>query len=398
MLATRDARPHHARRCDEPHKTRLARMNWWQRVGYYRAALLLWAVPLAVITVMVIARPHKRTVFPLYREASLAWMGQAPLYEGPSGMNYLPCFAVLFAPIAVLPTPVADLAWRYLMAALLIAGLWRMARAISEEGAPQRFLVATVLVLPLSLGALRNGQANAMFAALSLLAAAALAARQWNLAAVWLTLSLAVKPLGAVFLALAMTLFPPVRWRVLLGVFALVVLPFVFAPATYAIEQYQAFGENIRACSQVTEHRFADLNGILRTFGAELPPRVALLLRAGAGLATVLFCWVGGKRLSGSAQALWAYALATGYLMLFNPMTETNSYVIAVPAMAFWAERFFSQRETRATGWLLAAIVVALSVFSPLRSSFKLFWYPALTLVFVVALSGWALRRKPEAT
>jgi hypothetical protein len=373
-------------------------MSFLERFGFRRAALLLWVIALVVITALVVTRPEKRTLIPLYREASLNWLCGEALYQGPGGMNYLPCFAVLFTPVAVLPTPVADLVWRYLIAFLLIGGLWRLSRSVSEEGAERRFLMATALAMPLCLGVLRNGQANGMIAALTIQAVAALAWRQWTLATVCMVLALAVKPLGMVFIGLAVVMYPPVRWRTAIGVVALAVFPFLFTSPAYVIEQHRAFLDNIRSCAQVGEHRFADINGIVRTFGGELPARVATVLRAVAGLLTLALCWFGWRRLSGALQALWLYALATVYLMLFNPMNETNSYVIVVPALALWAERVLSQTATRTDGWVLAGIVIAISVFSPLRSDFKLFWYPTMTIVFAGLLTTLVFRRKLEAT
>ena len=43
-------------------------------------------------------------------------------------MNYLPHFAVLFAPFQKLPAPVGDILWRAGAAALLAFGLWRLAK------------------------------------------------------------------------------------------------------------------------------------------------------------------------------------------------------------------------------------------------------------------------------
>jgi len=131
---------------------------------------------------------------------------------------------------------------------------------------------------------------------------------------------------------------------------------------------------------------------MLRTFGAEIPSAVSIAMRVVAGALTALVWWWTGRRMEEPQRGLWLYLLATAYLMLFNPMTETNSYVIAVPALALWAERVLSEPGGRAMGWVLAGIVVAMSAFSPTRSSFKLFWYPAMTMLFL-GLVSWFLWR-----
>ena len=43
------------------------------------------------------------------------------------------------------------------------------------------------------------------------------------------------------------------------------------------------------------------------------------------------------RRLGEPFRAMFLLALSTSYLMLFNPMNESNSYVILAPALGLWA-------------------------------------------------------------
>jgi hypothetical protein len=180
---------------------------------------------------------------------------------------------------------------------------------------------------------------------------------------------------------LAPLVYRKLFWPLVASLIVLAALPFALGAPAYVLEQHRAFVANLRFCSTVTTHRFADLNGMLRTFGLELPSAISLAVRMAAGVATA-FVWWCARRMEEPRRALWLYLLATTYLMLFNPMTETNGYVVVVPALALWAERVLSEPASRTLGWVLVGIVVAMSVFSPTRSPFKLFWYPAMTMVF----------------
>src|SRR5207244_3147947 len=86
----------------------------------------------------------------------------------------------------------------------------------------------------------------------------------WRISAAVMALALAVKPLGLVLLMLAPVVYAPLRWRLAVAMAGFVLFPFLFAPPGYVVEQHRSFSANIKACAEVTEHRFADINGILR--------------------------------------------------------------------------------------------------------------------------------------
>ncbi|MCX6907615.1 MAG: hypothetical protein NTY01_06180, partial [Verrucomicrobia bacterium] len=135
----------------------------------------------------------------------------------------------------------------------------------------------------------------------------------------------------------------------------------------------------------------ADLNGIIRTFGMELHGSVSKLMRVLAGGAVLGVWWLGARRWADPLRAMWLYALAASYLMLFNPMTEANSYVIIAPAFGLWVAWALGNPETRRIGWALACMALSMgllpTVFRPLFGNyFALFWYPTMTIFFVAAL------------
>lgn len=351
------------------------------------AAWALWVVPVLVIAILVAAAPEKRTVTHLYHDAVVRWWHRVGIYDGPRGMNYLPHFAVLFTPFHLPPRVVGDILWRAAAAAGLAAGLWLFCGAISGPDRRRAFVLVTLLTLPLSLPALRNGQANAHLGAALLLAAWCLKARRWWAATVLLYLATAIKPLGIAGIGLAWAAYPQLWWRLAVGMPILAAFPFLFGPRAYVSTQYLAFLENLRQAAEVTVHHFADLNGLLRTFGIPLSGMASLGVRALAGVLVMGLCWTASRRTAEPLRSLVWLSATASYLMLFNPMTEANSYVILAPALGLVAWGLMRAGEKK-LGWLLAGMLLTMGLLPNLLrpflgNAFALAWHPAMTLGFL---------------
>jgi hypothetical protein len=282
----------------------------------------------------------------------------------------------------------------------LAAALWLFCGEKCGPGRVKAFVIVSAITLPLCLPALQFGQANAQLGAVLLLAAWCLRAQRWSAAVVLLWLATCIKPLGLAALGLAWAAYPHLWWRLALGLPVFLGLPFLFATPAYAWTQYLAAWENLRQCSEVAEHRFADLNGLLRTFGTALTGKASLAARALAGGALMLVCWRTAQREIEPRRSLVWLGCAAGFLMLFNPMSEENSYVILAPAlglMAWWA----FNAGAKQTAWLFAAMVLTMGLLpEPLRplwgNRFALAWHPAMTIVFL-AIILWQARKPADA-
>ncbi len=359
--------------------------------GWRAAAWALWLLPFLIIAILVAARPEKRSVTPIYHDAVNRWWHREGLYNGPWGFNYLPQFAVLFGPFHLPPRVVGDIVWRGIAAAGLAAGLGIFCGAISGPDRLRAFVLVTLCALPVSLPALRNGQANAHLGATLLLVAFCLKASRWWAATLLLCLATTIKPLGLVAVGLAWVMYPQLWWRLALGLPILAVFPFLFGPPDYVSSQYLASLENSRQCLEVTEHRFADLNGLLRTFGIALTGKVSLGVRALAGMLVMGLCWTAARREAEPLRSLVWLGATAGYLMLFNPMTEANSYVVLAPAMTLMAWWFMSRGEG-GLGWLFAGMALTMGLLPNLLrpllgNSFALAWHPAMTMAFLLIMT-----------
>ena len=368
--------------------------------GHCWLGWLVWLVPLAIISVIVAIDPFKRTVTQTYHEAVVHWWDRQPIYVGTRGMNYLPHFVPLFSLFALLPYALCDVLWRWAAVAGFGTGLWRFTGTLSGQNRNRDFALVSVLVMPLCLGALGNGQANAHFGASLLLAAWCLHERRWWWATGCLCLLVALKPLGISAVGLAMIAFPCLWWRLGLGLGLLAIFPYCFGPPEYVTQQYIAFARNLTECFAPSPRSFADINGLLRPFGFKLTGELSLVVRASAGVALIGACALAARLGYDLRRSLLWLGFSASYLMLFNPMTEANSYAILAPALALWAWRHARHGEIQTSRWLLA-MILAMSLLSYVmrpwfQNDFTKTWHPAMALVFLGLLIREACRPGAE--
>lgn len=356
-------------------------------------AVVLWVIPAIVISIMLAHDPTHRTVSGSYHLATQNWWTGKDIYNGPQGMNYFPQFVILYTPFHFLPPAACEVLWRLVAMATIGIGLWKLVRHVFPTNAGKAFLIASILTIPLSLGSVRNGNSNAVFGGVVLWAVVAILKERWWAAALLTVLSMMVKPLGIVFFLLAPLQYAKMRVPLIVGLVAMLVFPFLFGNPAYVWSQHKAMAANLQQCAVVTQHRFADVNGIFRTFGIEMPAQTSKGVRVVFGMITAAMWLWGARRLEHTNRALWLFALATAYLMLFNPMTEANSYSILAPALAIWATLFLlaSERKLHAYGWLIAVMTLSMGVLPNLvrpqfGNYFALLWHPLMTIAFVIVL------------
>ncbi len=364
----------------------------------FALGVAVWLLPLLVVGAMVARDPARRSVTPVFHLAAERWWAGGNLYADPRGYHYLPQFALLFAPFHALPVPLGDILWRALSVALVLGGMTVFLRRAGTSEPGRLFFAAALLALAPCLGAVRNGQTNLAFGGLCLLLAASLAAQRWRSAAACLVALVAVKPLGLVLVLLAPWFYRKLILPLAIGLVLLAALPFAFAPAAYAAAQYRAAWEHLAGWSQTTESRFADLTALLRAAGLGLSRTAALALRGAAAAGTLALWLRAAPRTREPWRALTLVLLGTIYLMLFNPMTEKNSYAIVAPAFAVSAAVLLERPATRRAGWFLAFALLSVGilpeVFWRVTHDFGLWWDPLTILAVGSGLAAAILRRR----
>jgi Glycosyltransferase family 87 len=330
------------------------------------AAWGLWLLAFLVIAGDVVRHPLKHTTTPTYRLAvSQWWAGQDPYsLRNHDGFLYLPQAALLFTPFTWMPPLAGDLLWRLVVFGLFAYAVVRLYRFFLSRGdpAPDRtFLLLSLLAVPSALASLRNAQFDLPLAALLILAAAETTDSRWKMAAFWLCLGVALKPLAIV----PLLLFGALKWRLIprlvVGLFVVLALPFLNANPAFVAHEYVRCAQTLAWASQANEPRYSDLAALL-AHGVIVPPDwVKTPARLFFALLFLGFGFGAVRRLD-RVEAAWTVgALSAIYLMLFNPRTETCSYVFLGPfvaSLALWEAR---RAERRWLSWVLGFAALGLA-------------------------------------
>jgi hypothetical protein len=379
-----------------------ARETSWARWAAWFFCLLIFAI----ICTDVVLHPDKHNTWPTYRDASSNWWHGIDPYNNNShaGFFYFPQAAFLFTPFNALPHLTGQIVWRACTFGLFLYALVRLNAFFlaARSPAPARtFLFLALLAVPSAFASLRNAQFDLPLAALIVLAAAEIAAERWATAALWLCLAVALKPLGVVPLLLFGALYWRMIPRLVLGLLIVAALPFLHWNPGFVAQEYQRCYETLAWAARGDEPRYSDLGALLDHAGVVLPPLVKTIARIVFALVYLGLGAAAVRRLR-AADAAWAIgALAADYLMLFNPRTETCSYVALGPFAASLALAFAAEnRRWLARGLGFAALGLACDAF-PRLGSFSVHdltdrWFkPLMAVLFLAALIAfiWQPRR-----
>jgi hypothetical protein len=308
----------------------------------------VWAGAFVVLALVIVFQAHLSHVTSTYfPTAETWWSSSGDIYDaGRAGYLYLPQSVWLFSPFLALPAGhVREIGWRFFGLLLFAFGLRRVARRVGPGPGDVRFEWGTALVLVAAGSSAHNGQTNMHLAGLMLHAAADLMDGRWWRASALLWLGMLAKPVALVMVLLAGALYRPARVPLLVGLIVFLALPFVHPHPSYVLRQLHLAAAKLRRASQPGTKPYEDAVGLLRTLGVHLPQLARTALAAGAALVTLGLTALGIRRGS-RAQGAWLLAsFAACYLMLFNPRTETNSYVILVPVPAVLAAVAFERRR-----------------------------------------------------
>ena len=323
-----------------------------------RVTPVMWAIAIwGVICVACLARaycnPTRQTVFHDYGHAGQAWLEGTDAYQldhggerfipTMSGFRYAPIVAVLLAPFSLFGQAVGGVLWRLAsVVCFIMAFAWYVREALPEWGSysdSQRAWL-WLLLLPLSLASINNGQANVLLMGLLLGAGVAVVQERWNLAAGLLAAACLLKlyPMAVAFLFL---LIEPRRliWRFLMALAIGLAIPFALQSPGYVTHAYENWlvlvGSDNRRDFPLAEG-YRDFYLLTRVVGAPLGPIAYLCVRLAAGAVAAGIVLLGRSR-AWSAPVLVTTALGLGcsWMAVFGPSVESCTYIQIAPALAF---------------------------------------------------------------
>jgi hypothetical protein len=306
-----------------------------------RGALVVWVVIIVVISLRVALSERANSVYPIFSDAGRKWLDGANLFDPPPPWRdvyrYSPAVAAGFAPWGLLSDRAGGVLWRWFNAAVLCGALVAWYRWWRDEKPGLSAIL--LLVLPLAIGGLNNGQCNALLAGLMLLATVAFARGRLWLAAAAVTCTVLFKgyplALGLLFCLVEPRRFAP---RLALGLAAGFVLPFLLQRPEYVTAQYAAYFAHLRADDRTVwpvHATYRDLHLLLRVAGWPVSLPAYRVIEVLAGLACAAIVLVGRRRGWGTTESAEAcLGLGAVWMTLFGPATESCTYVLLAPVLA----------------------------------------------------------------
>ncbi len=369
--------------------------QWWRRLSNAeKGTVALWALMAILMVVKSYTSPTSSTVSNEYTLGAARWLAGDNLYAGANGFLYLPQFAFLYSIFSLFPFWVSEALWRLTQLAVMLCGLVAFARLMQAPHEKSFMPLLSLAIVFISTASFRNGQANIMLLGLLLLSMVALARYRWNTAAVLMTFGLIAKPTFIVFYLLAGVLNRPLYWRLPLGIFVAIVTPMLFKGAGYVWEQHINFVVMLQEAIAYGEagpkltwgHLFAIFPQVA---GFSVSPEIQQVTRLVVAPLTLAAAWYAGQRYSREMACYYVYALATCYLMLFNPRNETNDYALLSVAIGYWlavSKHRFHAMKYHAFCWSFVLGFVASKYIVLLTPCMWAWWKPVMGVLFTVFL------------
>lgn len=309
-----------------------------------KLAVTVWSVIALIVGGRILINPRTHSVYPIHAHAGMHWVAGDNLYgpakECPDIYPYSPTVAVSMIPFSLLPMRAGDLLWRLLNVGVYLASLFWLSRSVLPFRPNTTQLAALfLLIVPLSIGSINNGQCNTLIIGLLLAATAAAADERWSLATIC-AISASLFKVYPLALVLLLTVVYP---RQLIGRLALILaaglaLPFLFQHPAYVIDQYSSWIHLLRSVDRShwpIDIRPRNLQMLFDVWCAPLKPRtvVAVQLSFAAGIA--VFAWLGSlSRMPRRPLLTLLLAFGCCWMTLVGPTVESCTFILLAPSLA----------------------------------------------------------------
>ncbi len=314
----------------------------WQRI-----AVLCWLLVFAGLVVRLLVAHSLHSVYPIFADAAHCWQRGEDMYfpnhyvPGLDPYRYSPSVTMFFSALARLHDRFGSIVWLSLNAALIVAGLlWWLRSALPRAFGPSQLALASMLVLTFAAGNLNNGQANTVVTAMLLIAAAGVCAGQWTLVSCCLAIATLFKVYPLAFGLLLVLSFPrQLLPRLTVALLIGLALPLLVKPPDYLLSQYRQWIEVVR----MDDRRHAalpvcyrDLWLLVRVFQLPFSSEAYTVIQGlGAAGAAAMCLWAKWAGMNVRQLTMLSLGLASFWMMLLGPATESSTYLILAPTMAW---------------------------------------------------------------
>ena len=306
---------------------------------WVQISLAVWIGLVSALAIYAYFKPDMHTVFDIYLGASRRWIAGQNIYERTREYyRYSPLFAVSLTPLAALSDSAGAALWKFINCGVFALGLAAWARRLVPARLGRGETASLfMLALPLALHSMYNSQANLMMLGSVLLGLASAAEGRWNRAAAWLAWATLIKGYPLALAMLVAGIYPrqfALKYVAALGLGLL--LPFAVQNPELVQWQYANWFAHLTDSTALMRERLRSVDNLFVIYGRPLEPATFALIEAVAGAATFGLCLIGARQTSDDRTRLacvfeW-FAL---WVVLFGPATESCTYVVAAPVIAW---------------------------------------------------------------
>lgn len=393
-----DARP-----APLPARTKVGSLTRFQQSVislFVRNPWIGWAAWLAFCINSLLRNDARRfgSTFEVYLNATGHFWSRQPIYDTSQLGDYLywPVSLLALGALPLLDTTTAAAVAMAVSAVLLsLASVVLLGALLPQRPLADIVNLAGILLLiniPAAWYNFKYVQAQIAMTAFMMLAAAAMARRHWLKTALWLFLSVAIKPLSLVMLLLCGAAQPRLRFPLGLALIAALLLPFAFADAGYVGGQYRAWLMKLSRLAEASPAEWpyqADFATMLSAFGVVMPAPVATGFRLAAALGTLIAVRRIARLGHPAVLAIGVTLLSACYITLFGPRNEFLSFLVLTPPLAALALIMLVRdpRDQRAWALIVAVLVIGFHgalavdrVLKPFLTSLVFIWLIWMTL------------------
>lgn len=359
------------------------------------AAVALWCLLLLAVSILVAAHlargSHRNTVFTTYSTAGANWVAGRDLYEGGRGFVYSPVTAALFAPFSMLPELMGSILWRLLNAGMFLGGVaWWLKSGFHHWIPPNCRPFVFLLLLPLAIGNVNNGQVNPLIIGLIMMAIVAARRERWMLAAFCIAIAAYFKIYPLAIGLLLVVVYPKkFSWRLIVALISTGALAFVLQRPGYVLGQYRLWWLT-RTADNRLEYGMdiapRDLWMLFRFVHIPICQHAYKAIQLGSAAAVALVCAVGRYWRWPEDRLLVALlSLGCSWMLLCGPSTESATYIMLAPAVVLALVDAFAGPRPRWLRQLIAASYAVLIAGLAMNSFMHLKKSPATMSVQPIA-------------
>jgi hypothetical protein len=317
-----------------PNETRVAKRHWF--------ALFIWTLIIGVTALRVFVSPGRHSIFPVFAQAGHNWLNGIDMYETRDRdcFRYSPLVGALLTPFALLPDSIGEVLWRLLNATVYLAAVVGRSRVVLSPSLSRNDLgLILLLIIPLSVGCLNNGQSNPLVIGLLLGVMVCVQQDRWNAASLFAAVACFLKVYPIAVVLLLAVLYP----RQLIGRFLLAIglglgLPFLFQHSGYVLDQYQGWFHHLQASDRTSlpvHIWYRDFRLLCHTFHVPLTSRLYAVVQLAVAAGCAALC-IQAKRAGWSRDRLLSFALGLGccWMTVFGAAAESSTYILLAPSLA----------------------------------------------------------------